>query len=498
MKDATMSLPRRRLPLPARNAHQRGVASLVVVMLLLFVVSLSAAYASRNLIFEQKTSANQARSTLAFEAAEAGIEWTLAQLNGGRVSAATCANSTSESNFQQRYLGISATGMISAQARGSSLDGNWWPTCVLDGSSWTCACPAGAGTDPSPLPSGAGPFPAFRVWLGTPEPSATIDSPWTAFVPAGPGLLSVSSVGCTRLTGGTGDDNCMSFRPVAEMGEGLSSLRVLLALRSGLTTPPSAAITARLGVQPDIEPAKLRAINTEPSAGGFTVNAGEVLLPAQMSQLVAESTPGTPAELSIVESDPKLTALSTMATGAGALTDGERMFVSMFGMQRNTYRQQPGLRIRDAEAIPDLLDANPRRIIWVDGDLTLDTDVGSASDPVLLIVNGDSLTLTAGVTITGFVYVRGTLPATPNTACIRPTAMVATDCVATVTLPNAITRINGALVTEGALRTVYASTPAATNELIVTYDRTVLDTLRHNYGSWVRVGGGWRDFKGTP
>ncbi len=94
------------------RAQQRGVASLVVVMLLLFVVSLSAAYASRNLIFEQKTSANQARSTLAFEAAEAGVEWTLAQLNSGQVST-SCANSTTAGSFQQRYLAISNTGMVS-------------------------------------------------------------------------------------------------------------------------------------------------------------------------------------------------------------------------------------------------------------------------------------------------------------------------------------------------------------------------------------------------
>ena len=69
-------------PGTGRAAGQRGAASLIVVMLLFFVLSLTAAYANRHLIFEQKTSANQSRSTAAFEAAEAGIEWALAQLNG--------------------------------------------------------------------------------------------------------------------------------------------------------------------------------------------------------------------------------------------------------------------------------------------------------------------------------------------------------------------------------------------------------------------------------
>ena len=44
----------------------RGAASLIVVLLLFLVLSLTAAYTSRNLIFEQKTSANQARATMAF------------------------------------------------------------------------------------------------------------------------------------------------------------------------------------------------------------------------------------------------------------------------------------------------------------------------------------------------------------------------------------------------------------------------------------------------
>ena len=46
----------------------RGAATLIVVMLLFFIMSMVAAYTSRNLIFEQRTSANQYRSSQAFEA----------------------------------------------------------------------------------------------------------------------------------------------------------------------------------------------------------------------------------------------------------------------------------------------------------------------------------------------------------------------------------------------------------------------------------------------
>ena len=91
---------------PRRAARpQRGAATLVVVMLLFFVVSLVAAYASRNLIFEQRTSANQYRSTQSFEAAEAGLEWAQAMLNSGRIDDDCLPTlDTSFGSFRERYL----------------------------------------------------------------------------------------------------------------------------------------------------------------------------------------------------------------------------------------------------------------------------------------------------------------------------------------------------------------------------------------------------------
>ena len=41
---------------------ERGLASLIVVSLLFFIISLVAAYTNRNLIFEQRTSGNQYRN----------------------------------------------------------------------------------------------------------------------------------------------------------------------------------------------------------------------------------------------------------------------------------------------------------------------------------------------------------------------------------------------------------------------------------------------------
>jgi hypothetical protein len=169
------------------------------------------------------------------------------------------------------------------------------------------------------------------------------------------------------------------------------------------------------------------------------------------------------------------------------LTAGERMFVSMFGVKRDVYKRQPGVRICtspcSASSIATLLADNPNRIIWVEGNLTLNASIGDvgASQPVLLIVDGDTLQLDNGLTIYGFVYLTG-----------------GTSATATVRLPAATgTTVRGALVAEGNLATLYTATPSVGQELLMTYDRAAMDLLRNTYGSWVRLGGGWRDFKGN-
>src|SRR4051812_27398520 len=68
--------------MPASARHQDGAATLVIVMVLLFVLMLGVAYGQRSLLFEQKASLNQYHATQAAEAARAGLDWALARLNG--------------------------------------------------------------------------------------------------------------------------------------------------------------------------------------------------------------------------------------------------------------------------------------------------------------------------------------------------------------------------------------------------------------------------------
>ena len=116
---------------PRHPARQRGAAALVVSMLLLFGMTLIAFFVNRGMIFEQRTSANQYRSTKAFEMAEAGLEWAVARLNTESAIAAAgvaggfnCQPSIVLTNdtFARRYLTISPSGLdVAANGRPAGI-----------------------------------------------------------------------------------------------------------------------------------------------------------------------------------------------------------------------------------------------------------------------------------------------------------------------------------------------------------------------------------------
>src|SRR4051812_22686104 len=90
------------------SARQGGAATLVVVMVLFFIMAMMAAFANRNLIFEQRIASNYYRSGVALEVADAGGEWALGRLNGSNIDAACTAAGNPTSSFRQRYLDIAA------------------------------------------------------------------------------------------------------------------------------------------------------------------------------------------------------------------------------------------------------------------------------------------------------------------------------------------------------------------------------------------------------
>jgi hypothetical protein len=447
---------------PARHAstsrHRRavarresGAASLIVVMVLFFLMSLVAAYTSRNLIFEQRTSVNQYRATQAYEAAEAGLEWALTLLNSGRIGA-DCLETgaaTTDTSFRQRYLAIDAdTGIVTPRV-GPTSGAALWPSCVSDGSGgWTCSCPSDAAPSLS-APSGGGVFPAFRVRFTSNELTR-------------PGLIRIESNGCTKL-----DDACLNHPASAQNLEGRANVAAIVALTSALPTPPGAALSV---TGTPSATANLSVYNTDVDLGGITVQAGGAF---GVGSWTLRSLPGTPASASIVPNEGALGALHAVP---------DRAFASVFSMWPATYRNQQAAVVVDCptDCRPNLATAvamNPDRVIWATtadptGTITLATAgaIGSVpgatvAGPAVIVFDRPVDVTASGISLFGFAYSRGGTWSGTNPL-----------------------EIQGAAFIEGDL----ASTANAT----VVMNSAVLKSLRLRSGSFVRAPGGWDDFRG--
>lgn len=447
------------VPLRSRP-RQAGAATLVVVMVLFFIISLVAAYTSRNLIFEQRTSTNQYRSTQALEAADAGMEWAISMLNHGRITdSCTTSASGADLSFRERYLNIDATtGKITPvlSAAGVALQ----PSCVNTPTGWSCSCPT-TGLPTISAPTAAGVWPAFRVRF-----RSVVGEPGTPFVPRQPGVVKLEVVGCTRVDP-SGGEQCLSFDGRGALNEGRVLASSMVALTGNPTGPPVAALTARGAV--DVGGAALTAVNSAPSGMGITVHSGGAI---NSAGLVLRTAPGSPAAASIIESD---TAFALPATGT--FTTSDRMFATVFNMRPQTFQtQQAAVTVNcplagcSATAVRDALALNPMRPLWLTGSLNVDSagDIGTAANPVVLIVNGDLQFSTAGVTIYGLVF---------NRLAVG-TANWTTAGAGQVT---------GAVVAEGGVGG--SGTPT------IVYDESVLRLLRTRNGSFVRVPGSWKDFR---
>jgi len=206
-------------------ARQRGVATLVVTCGLFLAMALATLAVNRNLVFAQRAAANQARATQAFEAAEAGIDWALAQLNNTQPSGADCLPSDVPSavTFRERTLRFDAV-----TARFTPV-ATTQPVCVRGAQGWTCACTSGgaaavAAVAAASTTSGSAAAPAFALRIVA-DPHA--------------GVVRIVSSGCTSLAGA-----CLPGSTTAP--DATAQVSVALALHAAMRRPPRNALTAYL------------------------------------------------------------------------------------------------------------------------------------------------------------------------------------------------------------------------------------------------------------
>lgn len=423
--------------LPPRR--QRGFAALAVTLLLFFTMLLVAAYANRGLLFEQRAAANQYRAAQAFEAAEAGLEWALAQLNHPQRIDDHCLPSTevADASFRERFVRIDRnTGLQTPVVRMSgSTPIALQPACVLGSGGWACSCPADDHPSLDVVESDDDiPRPAYSVQFSA-EPQA--------------GLIRVTSTGCSSAAGPCRPGT--AGRPDASV-----RLQVVLGLLPGLLAAPTAPLTVRGSV--DAGSAALGLHHTAAATGGITLHAGGSLIG---SALRLATAPGGAAGASASTHDAALAAIAP-----------ERLFASHFGLDPATWRSHAAVQTipcphecgRQVAAAID--GASGNRMISIEGDARIDGPItlGSPEQPVVIVVDG-TVALTGDVALHGLLYA----------ADVRwDDAMH----------PQA--HVHGAVISEADYR--------GTGAPDLHHDAQVLHRLQRQTGSYARVPGSWRDF----
>lgn len=441
-------------PLPARQATPgRGVAALTVVMVLFFVMALVAAYTNRNLVFEQRISANSYRATRALEAADAGVEWTLAMLNGGRITA-NCTPGVAAAglaDFRSRYLRPSpdetnGEGAFNV-AWGQQPANRVYPACVVINGVPSCVCPA-LGELPAafnPAPNPAVNASTFRITFRMFHGGGVLRG----------GAIQFVSRGCHNQ--GAGASACFAQNDDVPTVDGTTAVIASAGLVRALPVVPKAALTAGTTITANA-PADLRVANGD-FASGQTAHAGGLITVSGTSRF--EGPAGTGAD-GREENDAALAALA--AQGA------DPWFRALFVLDTASYQRQPAVVRIDCPAgactrlqLDNALAANPRNPIWVNGNLDIDAGgpLGTVDDPLMLIVSGN-LTISADAAVRGFVHANQINWSAPGATW------------------------DGAMVSAGAV--------AVTGVATVRYSKATLDIIRLRYGSFVRVPGSWNLF----
>jgi Tfp pilus assembly protein PilX len=417
-----------------RHKKQRGAATLVVTLVLMFAMTLAAYFLNRNMALEQRLAANQVQAAQAFEAAEAGLEWATTQLNHPQKLGADCraSNTTSAQSFRASRVAFDAsTGLHTPRtwnqgARVMPLQA----VCVRNSAQangWDCSCPASG--HPSVAANASNVAPAFAVTL---MPTAL------------PGQLRVVVQGCASHAGACKPGSNSKADTTAQVQQ-------LVALVSGLASAPAATLTVRGNVNTSA------ALGLHTSTRAAVQAGGAVTAPNARIGVAA----GGVSSLAIVDHDPALSGLNE-----------DRFFSRLLGMDAAMWSQQSMVRkvVCEGNCNAALIDAVAKSdgpvLLWVDGDLivTGPLNVGSAAQTVLLVVNG-SATLNGGVQIHGLLHA----------------ARVEWNADGT-----GAGRVTGAVTS--------ASDYSGNGAPDLVFGAAVLQLLKTNSGSFARVAGSWKDF----
>jgi len=409
------------LPLVHR---QRGAAALVTTALLLFGMSLVVFYLNRSLIFEQKTSANQLRSTSAQETAEAGLEWVTGMLNSPFDIDANCVlQATALKSFRRTYLQTYWGGATAPPA--AFYKDNYsvvpvrltYPGCKINGSTLSCSCPTintGASAFAINATTGLSNETQAAANLGTAvQPGFTVTfAPVPATYPPAANVnqndtraVQVTVTGCTAWSGvclpGTGSGS--GTQPDGTVGgpDAVASVSAIIKLVPIVNAAPPAPLVC--GTSCDLTKGSMQVVNTDPSTNGITINAGTTIGTKNAGTTI--TMPGLPYQNSMVGADSSLATLSS----SDPTCTNSAMFKTFFGSTIQQYAASPVVdtivctSTCDAQ-LTSAINAGWRSFYFPSGfQLSGSNTYGAPGDPVNLVTPG-TVKINGSNTIYGMVF----------------------------------------------------------------------------------------------
>jgi len=432
---------------------EQGAASLAVVLVLFFIVAMVAAYTNRNLIFEQRTSANSYRSARALAAADAGVDWVVAMLNGGAIDAQCASASAPNGDFKTRYLRLQPDGSFApvtwptspAVFTGGPTQVQAQPACsaIPATGGWGCSCPInGPGKN---LNNTNVDTPVFVVGF---DPSRQR-----------PGVAAIRVRGCHNVRSGAVTDvnsygschmNDMTATDISVKAaldvDAAAIVRVSLGLVSALPVAPTAALTAAGNITQTS--GTLNAVNPDP-ATGVALRAG-----VSITGTVNSKGPAGSLDNPQIAPDDALTDIPALD-----------FFRTALGLPAAQYRQQPATRVCSGgcASLATVAADNPTRVIFVEGNVNLSSaaPMGTTEIPTMLVVTGD-VTVSQAIQFKGVIFAGGNLNWTGA---------------------GANGKVDGAIIVGGNY--------TGNSDANITYDREIVRRIHKSYGSFVRIPGSW-------
>lgn len=428
---------------PTRKA-QRGVATLVITLLLLFAASLGALYVNRSVMVEQRTSANQMQSTLAHEVAEAAIEWATGMLNSPYDVGTDCKFlTTTNTSFRKRYVltQLNAATPSTAVAPATTT----FPGCKIDPTTGTttCQCPTAVSNVTTVADLGSNVLPSFTVaFEAVPGDGDSVKV--TAYA------CSAQAATCSSTTYANADGNARIT----------TTLKLLPVIRANACSPLTCGTSCAVGGSFNI-------INQDTTCNGILVNSGTSVSTAPGTSMTTLA--GQPTQNAIVANDSSLSTLSS----SDPTCDNSQMFNAYFGSTIQKFRSSPSTKIMSCGSASDCKSKlqgaydDGWRVFYFDSDLQLsgNNTFGTKADPIT-IVTSSAIKINGNNEFYGLIF--------SNSADWND-------------IGTGSATIHGAQITCAAYNTNGNGT--------LEYDPDALSNARRLSAVMVRVPGSWRDFK---